>query len=328
MSSEVEGQLLVATHSSDILRGFLEGTQGNIRILRIHRDGDTNKIFEAHPEAIKKLWEKPVLRYSNALEGIFHEQTIICEDHSDCRLFNAVSDYMAEKSQEMWKDTAYVPAGGKDQIAKVADVLRQIGVPTKAIFDIDFLSDRHKVEEAVEAFGGKWKEVKPFWMRVNNAVKDGVTEKTAQDIKNNILSILNQDFGDNLPKREIIQAMKEGNSWNMVKKFGVSVIPNGQPTQQYNILKMKLQEIGIFLVDVGEIENFYPEAGSHGPKHVTKLLSDVSLDDPDLRLLREFVEIVHKGPHAALPNTPYPTNGDNSLSRESASSICPEKSSD
>ena len=33
LSSEVIGQLVVATHSSDIMRGFLEGTRGNVRIL-------------------------------------------------------------------------------------------------------------------------------------------------------------------------------------------------------------------------------------------------------------------------------------------------------
>lgn len=46
LSSEVKGQLFVATHSSDILRGFLEGTQGRVRILRLRREGDLNKVSE------------------------------------------------------------------------------------------------------------------------------------------------------------------------------------------------------------------------------------------------------------------------------------------
>lgn len=99
LSSEVEGQLFVATHSSDILCGFMEGTRGNIRILRIRREGDKNFIHEAAPETIKELWEKPQLKYSNALESIFHEQAIICEDDSDCRLINAVADHLQKKSR-------------------------------------------------------------------------------------------------------------------------------------------------------------------------------------------------------------------------------------
>jgi len=105
LSSDVPGQLIVATHSSDILRGFLEGTQGNVRILRISRQpGKKNFVTEASPDVIKELWIKPDLRYSNALEGIFHEQTIICEDDSDCRLINAVADYMAVGSHDQWQD--------------------------------------------------------------------------------------------------------------------------------------------------------------------------------------------------------------------------------
>jgi hypothetical protein len=156
LASEVNGQLFVATHSSDILRGFLEGTQGDVRILRISRDHNSNLVMEASGETIKELWEKPELRYSNALEGIFHEQTIICEDDSDCRLINSIADHLDANSQDQWLDTAYIPTGGKHGVPKVADVLRKIGVPVKAVFDIDFLSEQLLVKNTVEAFGGNW----------------------------------------------------------------------------------------------------------------------------------------------------------------------------
>ncbi|MBL0211179.1 MAG: AAA family ATPase [Holophagaceae bacterium] len=109
LSSEVRGQLIVATHSSDILRGFLEGTRGNVRILRIQRQHDKNIVSEASAEIVKELWEKPDLRYSNALEGIFHEQTIICEDDSDCRLINSIADHLAINSDDQWQDTDVSP---------------------------------------------------------------------------------------------------------------------------------------------------------------------------------------------------------------------------
>ena len=174
LSSEVKGQLIVATHSSDILRGFLEGTRGDVRILRIQREHDTNIVSEASAEIVKELWEKPDLRYSNALEGIFHEQTIICEDDSDCRLINSVADHLALSSDEQWQDTAYVPTGGKHGIPKVAGVLRKIGVPVKAVFDIDFLSERSLVQSTVEALGGNWNDIDSMWARVDAAVRGGI----------------------------------------------------------------------------------------------------------------------------------------------------------
>lgn len=298
LSSEVRGQLIVATHSSDILRGFLEGTRGNIRILRIHRVGDKNSVSEASPDVIKDLWEKPDLRYSNALEGIFHEQTIICEDDSDCRLINSIADYLAVDSDEQWKDTAYVPTGGKHGIPKVAEILRKIGVPVKAIFDIDFLSERALVQSTVNAFGGIWGDIEPLWIRVDSAVRRGNKAKSVPQIKEKIKEILDQSRDEDLPRGDITEAMKQSKPWGEVKRYGSRGIPSGDAQHDFSSLRGKLEEIGIYLVPVGEIENFCPEIGLHGPKFVTKLLSNVPLGDERLVDLRSFVQRVHKGAHS------------------------------
>lgn len=300
LSSEVGGQLIVATHSSDIMRGFLEGTRGNVRILRIRREGDTNLVSEASSSVIKDLWEKPELRYSNALEGIFHEQVIICEDDSDCRLINSVADHLSTNSDEQWKDTAYVPTGGKHGVPKVAEALRKIGVPVKAVFDIDFLSELHLVESTVKAFGGEWNEVEPLWARVDSAVRNGVLANTADQIKEEIFALLRDSEEGKLPKSGIINAMKQNTPWATVKKFGEVAIPKGDALRDYRSLRTTLEQVGIFIIPAGEIENFCPEVGSHGPKFVTKLLSTIPLDHADLYGLRNFVTRVHKGNHGKI----------------------------
>jgi energy-coupling factor transporter ATP-binding protein EcfA2 len=293
LSSEVTGQLLVATHSSDILRGFLEGTKGKVRILRIQREGNINTVHEAVSETIKELWEKPELRYSNALEGVFHEQTILCEDDSDCRLIKSIADHINISSVTPFKDTAYVPTGGKHGIPKVASVLKKIGVPIKAIFDIDFLSERSLVNQTVTAFGGNWNDIKLLWEKVDSAVRGGIKPKAIDDIKNEIIKAIQDADEENLPKSDITALMKQGKAWNEVKKFGEAAIPNGQAQQDYHSLKMALESLGIFVIPVGEIENFCPSIGSHGPKFVTKLLTDIQLGDPSLQKLREFITHTH-----------------------------------
>jgi energy-coupling factor transporter ATP-binding protein EcfA2 len=294
LSSEVKGQLIVATHSSDILRGFLEGTKGKVRILRIQREGDVNVVHEAASETIKELWEKPELRYSNALEGIFHEQTILCEDDSDCRLINSIADHINTNNKTPFKDTSYIPTGGKHGIPKVASVLRKIGVPIKAVFDIDFLSEHDLVKSTVTAFGGNWTEVVVLWKRVDSAVRGGIKPKSAEDIKSGIMEILSNSEKDKLPKSDIDAIMKQGAAWNEVKRFGEIAIPNGQAQTDYKALKSDLEDLGIFVIPVGEIENFCPEIGSHGPKFVTKLLTDIPLSDSRLTDLREFVKHIHR----------------------------------
>lgn len=293
LSSEVKGQLIVATHSSDILRGFLEGTKGKVRILRIQRDGDKNIVHEAASETIKELWEKPDLRYSNALDGIFHEQTIICEDDSDCRLINSTADYVNSYEKVPFKDTSYVPTGGKHGIPKVASVLRKIGVPVKAVFDIDFLSERELVKNTVTAFGGDWANIEVLWQRVDSEVRSGIKPKSIEVIKAEIIETLKNAGQGNLQKGNIVSLLKQGTPWNEIKKFGEIAIPNGQAQTFYKELKSALEKLGIFVIPVGEIENFCPEIGLHGPKFVTKLLTEIPFSDPTLNKLRDFVSHVH-----------------------------------
>lgn len=300
LAQHVSGQLFVATHSSDVLRGFLEGKKGDVRILRIRREDGVNKVFEAPQDAIKELWEKPVLRYSNALEGIFHEQTILCEDHSDCRLFNSSADYLRGKADSPWKDTAYVPTGGKDAVKKVASVLRKIGVPVKVIFDFDFLSSSATVRETIEAFGGSWDDVRDLWRRLDAAVRSGVKAKSVMEIKEGIKSIIDKAEPEKLPKSDITEEMKQTSPWSVVKKTGKLGLPRGEAQDTFSELQSKLEGIGIYLVPVGEIENFCPNIGNHGPAFVTNLLSEVAMSDERLSHLHKFVEHVHMGAHARL----------------------------
>ncbi|MBB5721170.1 hypothetical protein FHS72_000777 [Loktanella ponticola] len=300
LASEVNGQLFVATHSSDIMRGFLEGTKGNVRMLRIRREGKKNLVAEAAPDTVKELWNTPVLRYSNALEAVFHEQAILCEDHSDCRLFNAIADHLAETQSGHWLDTAYIPTGGKHAIPTIANILRKIGVPTKAVFDIDILRNQNDLKRSIEAFGGNWADFSGPWSQVNAAVSSGMPVKSNQEIKASIKQIIDDAGTTKLPKGDITEAMKQGSAWSLVKKVGPSGLPRGEARQNYSTLAQKLEEIGIYLVPVGEVEEFCPEMGVHGPKFVNKVLTEVDLSDDRLEPLRSFVTKFHNGQHAII----------------------------
>lgn len=300
LSTQVSGQLVAATHSSDILRGFLEGNKGKIRILRIIRNGGINNIYEADPTAIEALWRTPVLRFSNALDAIFHEQAILCEDDSDCRLISSVSDHIQSATQEMWADTAYIPMGGKAGIPKAAKILRAVGVPVKAIFDFDLISEGSSLLATVEAFGGKWVDIQPFWRRVFAAVHDGKSPSPAQ-IKAEIQSLLDSSKADELPKKsDVDEAFKRKSPWAKVKAFGIDGVPNGKARQDCEVLVDHLERIGVYLVPSGEMESFCRSVGGHGPKFVTSVLTAVPLDDARLQALREFTSKVHKGASASI----------------------------
>lgn len=295
LATEVKGQLFMATHSSDVLRGFLEGTKGKVRILRIQREVYSNTITEADTDTFLQLWKQPNLRYSNALDGIFYEQTIICEDDSDCRLIHAVADHLEEASDTAWKDTAYVPAGGKHAIPKIAAVLKQIGVPVKAVFDLDFLNEESMVKSAVEAFGGDWEVIRPNWQVVNADVSTKYKPRSNAEILNDLKAVVAKSDENSFTPKEASKVLKRQGAWHHIKEFGKQAVPSGDATQRFNNLVQQLEKIGIYLVPVGEMEGFSKDTGKHGPAFVTKLLDEKSLDDPSLQGLRDFVESVHQG---------------------------------
>lgn len=303
LASEVKGQMMVATHSADIMRGFLEGTKGNVRIIRLQRDDNGGTIHEADPSAIRELWNRPNLRFSNALDGIFHEQVIICEDDSDCRLYNYTAEWMKSNYGHQILDTSYVPAGGKSAIHGIASVLRKVGVPTKAIFDIDFLSDKKLIEDTVRAFGTEPTEIIKTWNKVDSFVRNGIKPKTTEEIKKNILEIVNNSQPNELKRSDIQDAMKQGQSWSILKQAGATLIPSGDATIAYDQLISMLQNTGIYIVPVGEIECFNKKIGGHGPKFVSKVLLEHTLEEKEFNALKEFVETVHKGPHSVLDTT-------------------------
>ncbi len=292
LAEESNGQLIVATHSTDILRGFLQGESNRVRVIRLERIGDKNHATELSAESIKELWEHPQIRYSTALDAIFHEQAVICEDDSDCRLYSAMANHLESKNDtSRWKDTHYVPTGGKHAAARVAAALTALNVPVKMIFDFDLLSDKNSVRKTYESVGGIWSDIAMHWQRVDAAVRDGVKSKTHEEIREEIVELLSKD-DQPLPKSHIKELLRQDKPWSFVKRNGSLAIPNGEATKEYLALRDSMQQSGVFWVEKGEVEQFCPSIGSHGSKFVSQLLESRSLDDPELEDLRNFVRDV------------------------------------
>lgn len=296
LSSEVEGQLFVATHSSDILKGFLEKTKGNIRILRIQREGNVNFVHEIAQKSVEQLWSKPILRYSNALDSLFHEQVIICEDGSDCRLFNFVADYLTENCDKRYPDTCYVPTGGKHAIPGIAEALRASGVPVKAIFDFDLISELNTLTKTLDAFGCEGEEknnLLSLWKQINAEVTQTIKPLANEDFKTNLLEFITKTEADKLSKGKIVEMFKQKKPWSAVKDNGISGLPKGNIRKVFKEFNDLLKNLGIFLIPVGEIENFSAETGLHGPAFVEKFLDERNVSDSELEALREFVDEVY-----------------------------------
>lgn len=165
-------QMFIATHSGDFIRGLLDANTERVRIVRLQREEDINHIKELNSEGIKSVWGDPLLRYSNVLDGLFHEKVAICESDSDCRFYSAILDAVYENEKESPKpDLMFTHCGGKDRLPIVIQSLERLGVPVVAIADFDVLNNENPLKEIFESLGGNWGEVASAWKLVKISIE-------------------------------------------------------------------------------------------------------------------------------------------------------------
>lgn len=72
---------------------------------------------------MKKLWADPLLRYSNVLDGLFHDAVVLCEGDADCRYYSAVLDQLPSTGEDQanTREPQYLftHSGGKARMPSV-----------------------------------------------------------------------------------------------------------------------------------------------------------------------------------------------------------------
>jgi hypothetical protein len=282
-------QLIVATHSSDFLRGVLDAPNSSVRVIRLRREGPTNRTTVLDPAAVKSVWQDPLLRYSKILDGLFHDGVIVCEGDGDCRFYGAMMDAVA--SEQPKPDLHLVHGGGKTRLVSIVKALRAIGVPIRVVADFDLLSEEHVLRGLVESLAGDWSALVRDWMLVKSTIESLRPALPKEIVKQRILECLERNGSANLTEdtiKAIRKILQGASAWLEVKRAGKSFLPSGQVTVAYGNLAAALREMGIHLVEVGELERFCPGIDEHGPRWVQKVLERPLADDPELETARAF----------------------------------------
>ena len=290
-------QLFVATHSGDVLRGILDSNSPNVRVIRLRRSGEVNVTRELNATEVTEVWSDPLLRYSNILDGLFHEKVVVCESDADCRFYAAIMDALFEAKNDGRRkpDIMFTHCGGKARLALVIRALRKLEVPTAVVTDFDVLSEEHPLRDIVQAAGGDWDGVSKTWEQVKNAVNAKKPELSADGVKKEVTAILEKSEGSAFPSvaaREIQAILRRSSPWATAKSVGAAYVPNGGPSQACERLLSTLRTWGIFVVPGGELESFCKTAGGHGPAWVNAVIGKNLKNDPEFDVARKFVSIV------------------------------------
>lgn len=255
-----QGQTFVATHSVDFLRGVLEAKDRNVRVLRVSRQDDQNFAADLSPDDVRELWDDPVLRYSNILDGVFHEKVIICEADGDCRFYGAVADSLREADNHPYvRDVMFAQSGGKGGVAKLVKALRGLNVPIAAIVDFDAILSTGQLRTIVEAFGGDWTNYNADYREVKRSI-DELGKLSPDRFRARALDIIdridgNADEVTKATRSDFQRLLKDSIGAARAKESGIGVLDRDARVAAERLLG-QFADLGLFIVPSGEMESF------------------------------------------------------------------------
>ncbi|MDJ1473377.1 ATP-dependent nuclease [Xanthocytophaga flava] len=288
-------QLFLSTHSEYFLKGLLDSNNPNLKIIRIQREDHINKVSVLSSKDIDSIWNDSLLRHSNILNGLFHSKVIVCESDSDCRFYSAILDSLYDGTNEISPDILFIHCGGKHRIPVVIRALRSLNVPIAIITDFDVLNNINPLRSIYEELGGIWQTISSDWNNVKSAVDNQRPQLESEDVKQEINRILTEVSERIFPEnkvKEITTILKSTSAWSKAKEVGKNYLPAGQETQAYNRLTSELEKLGLYIVEIGELECFVRSIGNHGPSWVNEVLTKDLKNDPELENARRFVRKV------------------------------------
>jgi predicted ATPase len=291
-------QLFVSTHSEDFIKGLLDTNNENVKIIRINRDENINKMNILKNDDIKHLWNDSILRYSNILSGLFHSKVVICESDNDCRFYQAIKD--ALDNEKINSDILFTHSGGKQRLKTVIKALKALNVKIVTIADIDVLNDKNTFKDITDSLNINWETIDSSWNTIDDYVKTQVSGLNSDNIKKKIRKIVDKIPEDecSFPQKsvnEIKKVLKSLTVWSKIKETGKAFFKGKEEYKAFNEIDNICKQKGLFIVPVGELEQFYKGSASHGTKWINEVLETTDLkNDSKLKAAREFVEEIIK----------------------------------
>lgn len=165
----------------------------------------------------------------------------------------------------------------------------------KVIVDFDIFKTENPLRPIYKELGGNWVEIESDWKIFKSAIEQKKPELQKKDLENEISKIFTSMDGDIVSQKaidDIKGKLKKASPWAYAKETGRAFIPSGEQTQAYERVQAKLKDIGLFVIETGELESFVKSVGGHGPKWITKVMTKNLKTDPELKPARNFIKRV------------------------------------
>jgi hypothetical protein len=318
-------QLIVATHSADVLRGILtSGAQ--IRILRIDRIGNTNTFRILDTERIKEIATDPLLSSARVLDGLFFSGAVVVEADADARFYQTAS---TKCRQDL--DLHFVNADNKQTVPRIMSIYREMGVRCAGIVDFDVLNNADEFLKQIDALQlQEPQKTRAISLRdqIAKAAKESPpadrlegVEKQLNELLAEASALLKKSFANPDEKKQqqenLLRKLERRfhelavttKAWREFKQRGrAALTPAAQSV--FDELSNICTSRGLFINPYGELESTLEEHGIDFTTDKRKWITTA------LRLLPSLIVEDTKKPWAFMKNLhdyitePLPTTGD------------------
>ena len=287
-------QAFISTHSIELIKGLLSTAEQRVKIIRLTRDGNTNPVHYLKPEDLKTIWNDPIMRHSNILDGLFYHHTVLCESDSDCQLYAAMLSHIKEK-QNTYSDTLFTLCNGKGRMKPLSKTLKSLGIDYRIVPDIDFFNDEGLVRAVYENCGGHWVDIESDYRILYDSMNQPDGTMLPEDFVEEVRRLIKERGWSEMTKPHANRLGKDlpkllENQWDRLKRKGIDYITDPKEKEAIKHLIEKMNAVGVFPVKTGELESFFPKVGSHGPDYAVAVLATYpDMDAPEYDELRGFV---------------------------------------
>jgi hypothetical protein len=246
-------RLFVSTHSPTFVMGCIQ-SGAPINIVRLtYRGGVPTARLLPGPE-ILSLMRNPLLRSTGVLSGLFYEFVVVTESDTDRAFYQEVNERLLRYAPDRGiPNCLFLNAQNKQTVRTIIRPLRELGIPTAGVVDIDVLKE-----------GGR------TWA-------DFLASGFVPDLERESLAT----------SRARVKERFDATGREMKRDGGVELLSVGDREAANNLLD-RLQQYGLFVVRRGEIEAWLRELGAsgHGPGWLVDVFERMGEDPESANYLR------------------------------------------
>lgn len=229
IAKESDRQFFIATHSADLLESCAAvGAEVNIIRLTHNNDRSTARLLDG--AKLRELALDPLLRAESTLSALFHEGAVVCEAVADRVLYREINErLLLSDDKEGLESCVFLNAQNWQTVARMIAPLRKMGVAAAAILDADVLfgSELSAILYAAQIP----KILREGWLQQRTKLKD-----------------------------KLVKRLQPADGKLDLKGHTIAKLSSTE-AKIFKTMRSAMAEYGVFLVPVGELEDWLSHLG-------------------------------------------------------------------